>query len=53
MNSETWSLRGFASGRQMRVSQPNALRQGTGDRIRWDDRVWLSWDASSPVVVTQ
>ena len=43
----------LASGRQMRVSQPNALRQGTGDRIRWDDRVWLSWDASSPVVVTQ
>ena len=37
----------------MRVSQPNALRQGTGDRIRWDDRVWLSWDSSSPVVVTQ
>jgi putrescine transport system ATP-binding protein len=43
----------LASGRQMRVSQPNALRQGTVDRIRWDDRVWLSWDASSPVVVTQ
>jgi putrescine transport system ATP-binding protein len=43
----------LASGREMRVSQPNALRQGTGDRIRWDDRVWLSWDASSPVVVTQ
>ena len=43
----------LASGRQMRVSQPNALRQGAGDRIRWDDRVWLSWDASSPVVVTQ
>jgi putrescine transport system ATP-binding protein len=43
----------LASGRQMRVTQPNTLRQGDSDRIRWDDRVWLSWDASSPVVVTQ
>jgi putrescine transport system ATP-binding protein len=43
----------LASGRQMRVTQPNMLRQGAGDRIRWDDRVWLSWDSSSPVVVTQ
>ncbi len=43
----------LASGRQMRVTQPNTLRQGAGDRIRWDDRVWLSWDSSSPVVVTQ
>ncbi len=37
----------------MRVTQPNTLRQGAGDRIRWDDAVWLSWDSSSPVVVTQ
>jgi putrescine transport system ATP-binding protein len=43
----------LASGRMMRVTQPNTLRQGTGDRVRWDDRVWLSWDSSSPVVVTQ
>jgi putrescine transport system ATP-binding protein len=43
----------LASGRQMRVTQPNRLRQGAADRIRWDDRVWLSWDSSSPVVVTQ
>ncbi len=43
----------LASGRQMRVTQPNTLRQGTGGRIRWDDKVWLSWDSSSPVVVTQ
>jgi putrescine transport system ATP-binding protein len=41
------------SGRQMRVTQPNMLRTGSGDRVRWDDRVWLSWDSSSPVVVTQ
>ena len=43
----------LASGRQMRVTQPNTLRTGAGDRIRWDDRVWLSWDSTSPVVVTQ
>ncbi len=43
----------LASGRQMRVTQPNTLRQGMGGRFRWDDRVWLSWDSSSPVVVTQ
>ena len=41
------------SGRQVRVTQPNSLRQGSGGRIRWDDTVWLSWDSSSPVVVTQ
>ena len=43
----------LAGGRQVRVTQPNTLRQGSGDRIRWDDTVWLSWDSSSPVVVTQ
>ncbi len=40
-------------GRQMRITQPNALRQGGAGRISWDDPVWLSWDSSSPVVVTQ
>ena len=40
-------------GRQMRITQPNALRQGGAGRISWDDSVWLSWDSSSPVVVTQ
>jgi len=43
----------LASGRQMRVTQPNTLRQGMGGRFRWDDKVCLSWDSSSPVVVTQ
>jgi putrescine transport system ATP-binding protein len=42
----------LTGGRQVRVTQPNAMRQGV-DRIRWDDPVWLSWDSSSPVVVTQ
>ena len=43
----------LAGGRQVRVTQPNSLRQGAGERIRWEDAVWLSWDSSSPVVVTQ
>lgn len=43
----------LAGGRQVRVTQPNTLRQGAGERIRWEDAVWLSWDSSSPVVVTQ
>ena len=43
----------LARGRQVRVTQPNTLRQGAGERIRWDDAVWLSWESSSPVVVTQ
>ncbi|MGH8130530.1 MAG: ABC transporter ATP-binding protein, partial [Steroidobacteraceae bacterium] len=43
----------LAGGRQVRVTRPNTLRQDAGDRIRWDDPVWLSWDSSSPVVVTQ
>ena len=43
----------LVNGRQVRVTQPNALRQGAGGRIRWDEPVWLSWDSSSPVVVTQ
>ncbi len=43
----------LASGRQVRVTQPNLRRQGSGERIRWDEAVWLSWNSSSPVVVTQ
>lgn len=42
----------LASGRQVRVTQPNIVRQG-GARISWDDKVWLAWDSASPVVVTQ
>ncbi|TAK52608.1 MAG: polyamine ABC transporter ATP-binding protein [Gammaproteobacteria bacterium] len=43
----------LASGRQVRVTQPNIVRQGSAGRITWDEAVWLSWDATSPVVVTQ
>lgn len=42
----------LASGRQVRVTQPNIARQGSL-RIRWEDEVWMSWDSASPVVVTQ
>jgi putrescine transport system ATP-binding protein len=43
----------LGSGRQVRVTQPNTMRQSVGGRISWDESVWLSWDSSSPVVVTQ
>ena len=41
---------GFGGGN---VFAPRTLSIPRGDRIRWDDKVWLSWDSSSPVVVTQ
>jgi putrescine transport system ATP-binding protein len=40
------------SGRMMRVSRPNIVRQAE-DRISWDETVYLSWHASSPIVLTQ
>ena len=43
----------LASGRQVRGTQPNIVRQGSAGRITWDEAVWLSWDSTSPVVVTQ
>lgn len=44
----------LASGRTVRVTRPNMRRQSAAvDRITWDEPVWLSWDPSSPVVVTQ
>ena len=43
----------LSGGRQVRVTQPNIVRQSGGGRISWDEPVWLSWDSSSPVVVTQ
>jgi putrescine transport system ATP-binding protein len=42
------------TGRMVRVTRPNMRRQSAAlDRITWDEQVWLTWDASSPVVVTQ
>jgi putrescine transport system ATP-binding protein len=42
------------TGRMVRITRPNMRRQSAAfDRITWDEEVWLSWDGSSPVVVTQ
>lgn len=38
------------SGKLVRVTQPNIHRHAD-DRITWDERVFLSWHAESPVVV--
>jgi putrescine transport system ATP-binding protein len=40
------------SGKVVRVTQPNIFRNAE-DRVTWDERVYLSWHASSPVVVTK
>jgi putrescine transport system ATP-binding protein len=40
------------SGRVIRVTQPNVSRKPE-DRITWDERVFVHWDAASPVVVTK
>jgi putrescine transport system ATP-binding protein len=40
------------SGKVVRVTQPNIYRH-TDERITWDEKVYLHWSASSPVVVTK
>jgi putrescine transport system ATP-binding protein len=37
-------------GRIVRVTQPNSFRHDD-DRLKWEDRVWLSWHESSCVVL--
>jgi len=39
------------SGKQLRITQPNLYRHE--ERITWDEDVWVYWDASANVVVTQ
>src|ERR1700761_1125409 len=39
------------SGKVVRVTQPNTSRHA--EAIAWDQQVYLSWDATSPVVVTR
>ena len=39
------------TGKVVRVTQPNTSRHA--DAITWEQQVYLSWDASSPVVVTR
>jgi putrescine transport system ATP-binding protein len=40
------------SGKVVRVTQPNVYRHAE-DRITWDERVYVHWHGSSPVVVTK
>lgn len=42
----------LASGIKVQVMLPNLSRQ-TEREITWDDRVWLSWKASSAVVLVE
>ena len=39
------------SGKEVRVTQPNANRKST-ERFTWDQEVYLSWDEESCVVLT-
>jgi len=41
----------LATGKVVRVTQPNTSRHA--EAIGWDQQVYLSWDATSPVVVTR
>ncbi len=41
----------LASGKEVRVTQPNTNRE-SGGRFTWDDNVYLSWDMDSCVVLT-
>jgi putrescine transport system ATP-binding protein len=40
------------SGKVVRVTQPNIFRHAD-DRVTWDERVYVHWHATSPVVVTK
>jgi putrescine transport system ATP-binding protein len=42
----------LASGKVVRVTQPNVQRHAD-DRLTWDEQVYLTWHANSPVVVTK
>jgi putrescine transport system ATP-binding protein len=39
------------SGKTVRITQPNTQRHAQS-RVTWDERVWISWEAESAVVVT-
>jgi putrescine transport system ATP-binding protein len=41
----------LATGKVVRVTQPNTSRHA--EAITWDQQVYLTWDPSSPVVVTR
>ena len=42
---------GLPTGAEVRVTQANIARKA-GEAFAWDEQVYLSWDASSPVVGT-
>ncbi len=42
----------LATGKMLRVTQPNVIRQAE-TRITWDEQVYLHWHPSSAVVVAQ
>jgi putrescine transport system ATP-binding protein len=42
----------LGSGKIVRVTQPNVYRHAE-DRVTWDERVYVHWHATSPVVVTK
>ena len=52
MGDMTIYLLRLVSGKVVRVTQPNVYRH-TDDRVTWDERVYLYWHDSSPVVVTK
>ncbi len=41
----------LATGKVVRVTQPNTSRHA--EAITWDQQVYLTWDSTSPVVVTR
>ncbi len=41
------------SGKTVRVTLPNVERLSDDERILWEETVYLTWHASSPIVVTQ
>jgi putrescine transport system ATP-binding protein len=45
---------GIDSGKTVRMTLPNIRKAAvSAERITWDEEVWLSWHAASPVVLTQ
>jgi len=49
LGGDTVYLVRLDSGREVRVTQANRTRKPE-EQFRWDEPVYLSWDAGSPVV---
>lgn len=50
-DQSTYRIR-LDNGRKVKASKPNLLRHDE-DAISWDEPVWLSWDDTAGVVLTQ